>query len=313
MKLLVALWALADTVSALLPVIVPLNDDANGTQWGPVTADISANRCRAFAVDFEGGKKTEMVVTVEDSYKGLNYVAAGIGRYNNKEVAGSPAILSGCTAQYRYRNPFSAGALLAPEAQCWGDLYSRVDTAGYYVDEKTDAAICNRYTLPIKTMGAGADSKAKCGPRGNTSMAWGSPVDFRRSPLKLEVLASGKAVAVARRAQVVDRRGPQVKCGPASRQTRIFSRGSTRGGPTPPADLRVTRATPLADYAGRAAVERDIAVCRGPRAMEKTRSASGRRAHGLREAHAVERGITPAHREFSPDAGPTPVRRQDGE
>ena len=44
-----ALWALAGTVSALLPVIVPLNDDANGTQWGPVTADISANRCRAFA------------------------------------------------------------------------------------------------------------------------------------------------------------------------------------------------------------------------------------------------------------------------
>ena len=40
MKLLVALWALAGTVSALLPVIVPLNDDANGTQWGPVTADI---------------------------------------------------------------------------------------------------------------------------------------------------------------------------------------------------------------------------------------------------------------------------------
>ena len=57
MKLLVALWALAGTVSALLPVIVPLNDDANGTQWGPVTADISANRCRAFAVDFEGGKR----------------------------------------------------------------------------------------------------------------------------------------------------------------------------------------------------------------------------------------------------------------
>ncbi len=131
-------------------------------------------------------------MTVDDSSKGLNYVAAGIGRYNNKEVAGSPAILSGCTAQYRYRNPFSAGALLAPEAQCWGELYSRVDTAGYYVDEKTDAAICNRYTLPIKTMGAGADSKAKCGPRGNTSMAWGSPVDFHvhRSPLKLEVLAS---------------------------------------------------------------------------------------------------------------------------
>ena len=149
MKLLVALWALAGTASGLLPVIVPLNDDANGTQWGPVTADISANRCRAFAVDFEGGKKTEMVVTVEDSNKGLNYVAAGIGRYNNKEVVGSPAILSGCTAQYRYRNLFQAGAPLAPEAQCWGDLYSRVDTAGYYVDEKTDAAICNRWTQPI--------------------------------------------------------------------------------------------------------------------------------------------------------------------
>ena len=57
MKLLVALWALAGTASGLLPVIVPLNDDANGTQWGPVTADISANRCRAFAVAFEGGKR----------------------------------------------------------------------------------------------------------------------------------------------------------------------------------------------------------------------------------------------------------------
>ena len=49
LKLIVKLWALAP-VSGLLPVIVPLNDDANGTQWGPVTADISANRCRAFAV-----------------------------------------------------------------------------------------------------------------------------------------------------------------------------------------------------------------------------------------------------------------------
>ena len=101
LKLIAKLWALA-TVHGLLPVIVPLNDDANGTQWGPVTADISANRCRAFAVAFEGGKKQEMVVTVEDSNKGLNYVAAGVGRYNNKEVVGSPAILSGCTAQYRY-------------------------------------------------------------------------------------------------------------------------------------------------------------------------------------------------------------------
>ena len=50
-----ALWALAGTVSALLPVIVPMSDNTNDTQptWGPVTADISANRCRAFAVDFE--------------------------------------------------------------------------------------------------------------------------------------------------------------------------------------------------------------------------------------------------------------------
>ena len=56
LKLIVKLWALS-TVSGLLPVIVPLNDDANGTQWGPVTADISANRCRAFAVAFEGGKR----------------------------------------------------------------------------------------------------------------------------------------------------------------------------------------------------------------------------------------------------------------
>ena len=115
MKLLCAL-ALAGTASALLPVIVPMSDNANDTMltWGPVTADISANRCRAFAVAFEGGKKQEMVVTVEDSNKALNYVAAGIGRYNNKEVVGSPAILSGCTAQYRYRNPFSAGGLTAP-------------------------------------------------------------------------------------------------------------------------------------------------------------------------------------------------------
>ena len=115
MKLLCAL-ALAGTASALLPVIVPMSDNANDTMltWGPVTADISANRCRAFAVNFEGGKKQEMVVTVEDSNKGLNYVAAGVGRYNNKEVVGSPAILSGCTAQYRYRNPFSAGGLTAP-------------------------------------------------------------------------------------------------------------------------------------------------------------------------------------------------------
>ena len=40
MKLLVALWALAGTASGLLPVIVPPNNDANSTQWGPVTADI---------------------------------------------------------------------------------------------------------------------------------------------------------------------------------------------------------------------------------------------------------------------------------
>ena len=39
LKLIVKLWALA-TVRGLLPVIVPLNDDANGTQWGPVTADM---------------------------------------------------------------------------------------------------------------------------------------------------------------------------------------------------------------------------------------------------------------------------------
>ena len=88
-----------------------------------------------------------MVVTVEDSNKGLNYVAAGVGRYNNKEVVGSPAILSGCTAQYRYRNPFSAGALAAPEAQCWGEFYSRVDTAGYFVDEKTTARSSLRLAL----------------------------------------------------------------------------------------------------------------------------------------------------------------------
>ena len=70
------LWALAlasaGSVSALLPVIVPMSDNTNDTllTWGPVTADISANRCRAFAVAFEGGKKQEMVVTVEDSNKG---------------------------------------------------------------------------------------------------------------------------------------------------------------------------------------------------------------------------------------------------
>ena len=58
MKLLCAL-ALAGTASALLPVIVPMSDNANDTMltWGPVTADISANRCRAFAVAFEGGKR----------------------------------------------------------------------------------------------------------------------------------------------------------------------------------------------------------------------------------------------------------------
>ena len=58
LKLIVKLWALA-TASGLLPVTVPLNDDANGTQWGPVTADISANRCRAFAVDFERGSSSD--------------------------------------------------------------------------------------------------------------------------------------------------------------------------------------------------------------------------------------------------------------
>ena len=47
MKLL-ALWLLAGTANALLPVIVPLNDDANGTQWGPVTADISAMQLPAY-------------------------------------------------------------------------------------------------------------------------------------------------------------------------------------------------------------------------------------------------------------------------
>ena len=47
LKLIVKLWALS-TVSGLLPVIVPLNDDANGTQWGPVTADISAMQLPAY-------------------------------------------------------------------------------------------------------------------------------------------------------------------------------------------------------------------------------------------------------------------------
>ena len=93
MKLLWA-HALVGTASALLPVIVPMGDNTNDTllTWGPVTADISANRCRAFAVAFEGGKKQEMVVTVEDSNKGLNYVAAGVGRYNNKEVCAVVAL-----------------------------------------------------------------------------------------------------------------------------------------------------------------------------------------------------------------------------
>ena len=44
MKLLVALWALAGTASGLLPVIVPLNDDANGTQWGPVVRRVIDGR-----------------------------------------------------------------------------------------------------------------------------------------------------------------------------------------------------------------------------------------------------------------------------
>ena len=44
MMKLSALLALAGTASALLPVIVPMSDNANDTQltWGPVTADISA-------------------------------------------------------------------------------------------------------------------------------------------------------------------------------------------------------------------------------------------------------------------------------
>jgi hypothetical protein len=52
MKLLWA-HALVGTASALLPVIVPMGDNTNDTllTWGPVTADISANRCRAFAVN----------------------------------------------------------------------------------------------------------------------------------------------------------------------------------------------------------------------------------------------------------------------
>ena len=56
LKLIVKLWAVG-TASALFPVIVPMSDNANDTMltWGPVTADISANRCRAFAVDSESG------------------------------------------------------------------------------------------------------------------------------------------------------------------------------------------------------------------------------------------------------------------
>ena len=90
-----------------------------------------------------------MVVTVEDSNDALNYVAAGIGRYNNKEVAGSPAILSGCTAQYRYRNPFSAGALLAPEAQCWGELYSIVARRSRALAESAQSRQQNRLEWQI--------------------------------------------------------------------------------------------------------------------------------------------------------------------
>ena len=43
---LFALLASAGTVSALLPVIVPMSDNTNDTllTWGPVTADISAKR-----------------------------------------------------------------------------------------------------------------------------------------------------------------------------------------------------------------------------------------------------------------------------
>ena len=46
MKLWAFALASAGSVSALLPVMVPMSDNANDTQltWGPVTADISESR-----------------------------------------------------------------------------------------------------------------------------------------------------------------------------------------------------------------------------------------------------------------------------
>lgn len=58
--MLVAALALAGTARALLPIPVPKSGTIR-TQWGPTTAEFNGNGCRAFAVEFEGGKKQEMV------------------------------------------------------------------------------------------------------------------------------------------------------------------------------------------------------------------------------------------------------------
>lgn len=177
--LALVLAGFAGNARALVAIPVPKSGANNGTRWGPTTADISRDRCRAFAVEFEGGKKQEMVVTVEDSNDALNYVAMGIGRYNNLEVAGYPAILEFCATSIqqppptRARMRFDAGGPGASEARCWGEFYDSVDTAGYYYggnERDTKRPNCQDWTQPIKLEGAGADGKS--------------------SPYKLKVLAS---------------------------------------------------------------------------------------------------------------------------
>jgi len=108
--------------------------------------DLRGGQCYAFSVRFEGGKKKKFKVAVTDSRKGLSYIAAGVGRYNNDFVSGGPLAFQGCEG-----SDFDG---LSARPQCWGDSWTDVETSGYITED--DTIKCSEKVFPYK-MQAGAD------------------------------------------------------------------------------------------------------------------------------------------------------------
>lgn len=110
--------------------------------------DLQGGECYAFQIEFEGGKRKKFKVAVTDLAKGLSYIAAGIGAYNNKEVDGSPAAFERCNGDFD-------GASARP--QCWGQSWTDVGQSGFVVEDD-GSANCDDDTFPY-TRSVGQDSE----------------------------------------------------------------------------------------------------------------------------------------------------------